>query len=151
MLSLGKSLTSNIYRKMPSNQVNQVSQVNEEQIDESLYSRQIFVLGLDAMKEMKKSNVLISGLNGVGLEIAKCVILGGVNSVTLHDNNVCKLDDLSTQYYLTEADIGRNRAEVSCPKLAELNPYVKVIYDTNNLCNLINNGQYTVVVTTEGT
>ena len=34
---------------------------------------------------MQKANILISGMNGLGIEVAKNVILGGVKSVTLHD------------------------------------------------------------------
>lgn len=37
------------------------------------------------------------------------------------------------QFYLTEADIGKNRAEASISKLAELNPYVKVNLSTEPL------------------
>lgn len=36
-----------------------------------------------------------------------------------------QLQDLSSQFYLSDADIGRNRAEASCNKLAELNNYVR--------------------------
>ena len=56
-----------------------------KEIDESLYSRQLYVLGHEAMKKMQSSDVLISGMGGLGVEIAKNVILGGVKSVTLHD------------------------------------------------------------------
>ena len=38
-------------------------------IDDSLYSRQLYVLGHDAMRQMARSNVLISGLKGLGVEI----------------------------------------------------------------------------------
>ena len=38
-------------------------------IDESLYSRQLYVLGHEAMKRMGASHVLISGLRGLGVEI----------------------------------------------------------------------------------
>lgn len=76
------------------------------EIDEGLYSRQLYVLGHDAMRRMASSDVLISGLGGLGVEIAKNVILGGVKSVTLHDHAVCKLSDLGSQFYLTEADVG---------------------------------------------
>ena len=34
------------------------------EIDESLYSRQLYVLGHDAMKKMAKSAVLVSGMKG---------------------------------------------------------------------------------------
>lgn len=76
------------------------------EIDEGLYSRQLYVLGHDAMRCMASSDVLISGLGGLGVEIAKNVILGGVKSVTLHDDALCQISDLGSQFYLTEADIG---------------------------------------------
>lgn len=94
------------------------------EIDEGLYSRQLYVLGHDAMRRMASSDVLISGLGGLGVEIAKNVILGGVKSVTLHDNAVCQVSDLGSQFYLTEADVGKNRAAACCQRLSELNNYV---------------------------
>ncbi|XP_063383656.1 ubiquitin-like modifier-activating enzyme 1 [Cydia fagiglandana] len=96
----------------------------EDEIDESLYSRQLYVLGHDAMRRMANSDVLISGLGGLGVEVAKNVILGGVKSVTLHDDRNCTISDLSSQFYLSEATIGRNRATASVEQLAELNHYV---------------------------
>lgn len=96
----------------------------ENEIDESLYSRQLYVLGHDAMRRMASSDVLISGLGGLGVEVAKNVILGGVKSVTLHDDKVCSISDLSSQFYLSESDIGKNRAEASFQQLSELNRYV---------------------------
>jgi len=96
----------------------------EGEIDESLYSRQLYVLGHEAMKKMAKSAVLVSGMKGLGLEIAKNIILGGVKSVTLHDQENAEIADLSSQFYLTEEDIGKNRAAVSLRKLGELNGYV---------------------------
>jgi molybdopterin/thiamine biosynthesis adenylyltransferase len=38
-------------------------------IDEGLYSRQLYVLGHEAMKQMSQSDVLIMGLQGLGVEI----------------------------------------------------------------------------------
>lgn len=40
-------------------------------IDEGLYSRQLYVLGHDAMRKMGTTNVLISGMKGLGVEIGK--------------------------------------------------------------------------------
>ncbi|XP_001361582.2 ubiquitin-like modifier-activating enzyme 1 [Drosophila pseudoobscura] len=102
-------------------------------IDESLYSRQLYVLGHDAMRRMANSDILLSGLGGLGLETAKNVILGGVKSITLHDTATCGPNDLSSQFYLSEADIGKNRAEASCAQLAELNSYVRTVSHTGPL------------------
>ncbi|KII73336.1 Ubiquitin-like modifier-activating enzyme 1 [Thelohanellus kitauei] len=96
------------------------------ELDEGLYSRQIYVLGSDAMHRMNRTNVLIHGLDGLGVEIAKNIILGGVHAVLLHDTRTCKLPDLSTHYYLSPADLGKNLAEISRSHLERLNEYVKI-------------------------
>lgn len=44
-------------------------QLKNGDIDESLYSRQLYVLGHEAMKRMGASHVLIAGLRGLGVEI----------------------------------------------------------------------------------
>ncbi|KAH8384761.1 hypothetical protein KR093_007810 [Drosophila rubida] len=116
-------------------------------IDESLYSRQLYVLGHDAMRRMANSDILLSGLGGLGLEIAKNVILGGVKSITLHDTATCTLNDLSSQFYLTQADIGKNRAEASCAQLAELNSYVRTLSYTGALSDDVL-AKYRVIVLT---
>ncbi|XP_053205486.1 ubiquitin-like modifier-activating enzyme 1 isoform X2 [Panonychus citri] len=106
---------------------------NGGDIDESLYSRQLYVLGHEAMRKMAYSDVLISGMNGLGVEAAKNIILAGVKSVTIHDDQLCSIADLSSQFYLTEADVGKNRAEACVGRLAELNNYVPVSAYTNKL------------------
>lgn len=57
---------------------------------------------------------------------AKNIILAGVKSVTLHDSNKVELRDLGAQFYLSEVDVGSNRAEACHPKLQELNTAVLV-------------------------
>lgn len=44
-------------------------QLKNGEIDESLYSRQLYVLGHEAMKRMALSHVLVAGLKGLGVEI----------------------------------------------------------------------------------
>jgi ubiquitin-activating enzyme E1 len=60
------------------------------------------------------------------LPAAKNIILAGVKSVTLHDEGLAELKDLGAQFYLTEADIGKNRAEACRDRLQELNTAVAV-------------------------
>jgi ubiquitin-activating enzyme E1 len=72
--------------------------------------------------------VLIHGLNGVGVEAAKNLLLAGPHTVTLHDEKVCEIQDLGANFYLTEADVeaGKPRAAACAAKLGELNGRVKV-------------------------
>ncbi|TFK43234.1 ubiquitin activating enzyme [Crucibulum laeve] len=100
--------------------------IDEAAIDEGLYSRQLYVLGHEAMKRMAASNVLIVGLHGLGVEIAKNIVLAGVKSVTIYDPEPVAIQDLSTQFFLRPEDVGAPRAAATLPRLAELNTYVPV-------------------------
>ncbi|KAH9853563.1 ubiquitin activating enzyme [Lenzites betulinus] len=100
--------------------------VDEAAIDEGLYSRQLYVLGHEAMKRMAASNVLIVGMKGLGVEIAKNIVLAGVKSVTIYDPEPVQLADLSSQFFLRQEDVGKPRAAATLPRLAELNAYVPV-------------------------
>uniref|UniRef100_A0A670HTV9 Ubiquitin like modifier activating enzyme 7 n=1 Tax=Podarcis muralis TaxID=64176 RepID=A0A670HTV9_PODMU len=94
---------------------------------------QCYVLGYEAMQKIVGAAVLVSGMKGLGVEIAKNVILAGVKSVTVHDQSETQWSDLSSQFYLSENDVGKNRALVSQCHLAELNAHVPVYAYTNEL------------------
>ncbi|CAI9728990.1 ubiquitin-like modifier-activating enzyme 6 [Octopus vulgaris] len=100
----------------------------DTEIDDSLYSRQRYVLGDTAMKRMAQASVLLYGVGGLGIEIAKNIVLAGIKSLTIHDDKVATVTDLGTQFFLHENDVnsGLNRAEACCKRIAELNPYVTV-------------------------
>lgn len=103
-------------------------------VDESLYSRQLYVYGADGMKEMVKSNILIVGVTGVSVELAKCIILSGMNSVTIQSTyKMYDIGFIESNYFLTEKDIGKNLAVAVVEKLAELNGNVIVKSHTKEL------------------
>ena len=126
------------------------SNADANSIDEGLYSRQLYVLGHEAMRRMATAEVLICGARGLGLEVAKNIILGGVKSVTIHDTDVCEIKDLSSQYYLTEENTGKNRALASLEHLRELNSYVTVHAHTEELSEDFLKNFRVVVLTNSG-
>ncbi|TKA56506.1 hypothetical protein B0A53_02077 [Rhodotorula sp. CCFEE 5036] len=117
-------------------------------LDESLYSRQLYVLGYEAMKRMAASDVLVIGLSGLGVEIAKNICLAGVKSVTLSDPTQVTLPDLGTQFFLREEDVGQRRDEATRPRLAELNAYTPVSVLGEFSLEAVK--RFTVVVMTQG-
>ncbi|KAH6895639.1 hypothetical protein B0T10DRAFT_478533 [Thelonectria olida] len=126
------------------------SVVGHTEIDESLYSRQLYVLGHEAMKRMGASNVLVVGLKGLGVEISKNIALAGVKSLTVYDPAPVQIADLSAQFFLTPEDVGKPRDEVTAPRVAELNAYtpVKVHQSAGISENLSQFDKYQVVVLT---
>ncbi|XP_028661674.2 ubiquitin-like modifier-activating enzyme 6 [Erpetoichthys calabaricus] len=98
------------------------------EIDDTLYSRQRYVLGDSAMQQMAQSHVFLSGIGGLGIEIAKNIVLAGVKALTVHDTKKCETWDLGTNFFIREEDIltQRSRVEAVYSHIAELNPYVQV-------------------------
>ncbi|KAK5078217.1 E1 ubiquitin-activating protein [Lithohypha guttulata] len=127
-----------------------IEQLKNGEIDESLYSRQLYVLGHEAMKRMGSSNILISGLKGLGVEIAKNIALAGVKSLTLHDPHPAAIADLSSQFFLHPEDVGKSRAQVTAPRVAELNSYTPVsVHESQSLTDDLSQlKNYQVVVLT---
>eukprot|EP00257_Ricinus_communis_P008710 XP_002526617.3 ubiquitin-activating enzyme E1 1 isoform X1 [Ricinus communis] len=107
--------------------------VHQNDIDEDLHSRQLAVYGRETMRRLFASNVLVAGMQGLGAEIAKNLILAGVKSVTLHDEGAVELWDLSSNFTFSENDVGKNRALASLQKLQELNNAVVVSTLTTEL------------------
>jgi len=96
-------------------------------IDEALYSRQLYVLGHEAQRRMAASHVLLWGLSGLGIEIAKNLVLAGVKSLTIVDDSLVQWSDLSANFYASPQDVGsRSRADAALNHLVTLNPYVSV-------------------------
>ncbi|CAH2242282.1 jg25203 [Pararge aegeria aegeria] len=94
------------------------------------YDRQIRLWGLESQKRIRSSKVLIIGLSGLGAEIAKNIILSGVKSVCLLDNEKLKETDLHSQFLAPSDKIGENRAETSLQRARALNPMVEVTAET---------------------
>lgn len=116
------------------------------EIDEGLQSRQLAVYGEETMKRMSAHSVLISGLNGLGAEVAKNVILANFKRVALHDNLTVTPASLSSHFYLTEDDLGKNRAAACVHRLQELNPTVVVTVESRDLSPQVLNEYQTVVI-----
>ena len=101
---------------------------NDFHIDDNLYSRQIIFLGMDTMEKISQLKILIIGLRGLGVEIAKNIIVSGPKKVTIFDPNEVVIEDLGSNFYLSINDIGKRRDESCLTKLQKLNKYVEIDY-----------------------
>ena len=84
------------------------------------------------------------------LHLAKNIALAGVKSLTLFDPGPATISDLSSQFFLHPEDVGKPRAEVTAPRVAELNAYTPVsVHKSQSLTtDLSQLKQYQVVVLT---
>lgn len=85
---------------------------------------------------MRNAKILIAGLNGLGAEIAKNIILAGVKSVTFLDDKPVTQLDFASQFFVPRDELGKNRAEASLPRAQALNPMVSLTADTSSLSDM---------------
>ncbi|CAK65149.1 unnamed protein product (macronuclear) [Paramecium tetraurelia] len=122
--------------------VNYNENVQQRQFDlndknlQNLMSRYIAVVGLDAVKKQSESTIFIHTLNGLGIEIAKNLILSGVKRLILFDSELAQMSDLGSNFYLTEQDLKKRRDLSVLNKLRHLNPYVQIDVLQNSLDEL---------------
>ncbi len=102
--------------------------MDNKNLDNNFYSRQIGTYGLTTQTKIMKMNIFIYGMRGVGIETSKNLILVGPKNLTIFDMSKTKINDLTANYFLTEEDVknGKRRDEACIKHLSELNPYVNL-------------------------
>ncbi|KAI0166340.1 hypothetical protein GGR57DRAFT_446393 [Xylariaceae sp. FL1272] len=92
----------------------------------ALYDRQIRLWGMQAQQKIQAANVLLITMRALGNEIAKNLVLAGIGSLTILDDQIVTAADLGAQFFLTEDNVGQNRAEAAAGQIQKLNPRVKI-------------------------
>lgn len=99
-------------------------------VNEALYSRQLYVLGVAAQLRLQSASVVVSGeLSGLGAEIVKNIALAGISSITLQDDGVCEERDVQSGGFLfSQQDVarGKRRATAAMERAREMNPNVAI-------------------------
>lgn len=79
----------------------------------ALYDRQIRLWGVDAQKKILSSKVLLVNMQGLGAEVAKNLVLSGINSLTLLDSNDVQEDDLNYNFLIrNKTSLNKNVIEL---------------------------------------
>lgn len=98
----------------------------EASYDQNLYSRQEMTYGAETMRRLVRLRVVVVGLGGVGVEVAKNLVLLGPARVVLCDPRRVRAADAGHSFYFRAAAEGATREEALVRPLAELNPNVRV-------------------------
>ncbi len=93
---------------------------------------------------MRDAKVLLAGLRGLNSEVCKNLVLAGVHSVTILEQETTTFPDLGAHLFLTAEDVGKNvddlifnfnfqRGTASVKNISILNPLVKIECDQSTL------------------
>ena len=83
-------------------------EISEEEL--ILYDRQRFI-GIDVQKKLINSKVMINCMSAINTELAKNLILSGVN-IYIYDSALINEIDVETNFLLTSEDLNKKRSEV---------------------------------------
>ena len=62
-------------------------------------------MGIEAVAKQAEATIFLSGLGGLGVEIAKNLVLAGCKELILHDTKVPTDYDLTSQFYIQKSDV----------------------------------------------
>jgi ubiquitin-like 1-activating enzyme E1 A len=99
----------------------------------ALYDRQIRLWGVQAQEKIRNANILLITMKALANEVAKNLVLAGIGSLTIIDHETVTETDLGAQFFISAADVGKNRAEAAAPQVRRLNPRVNVIVDMEDI------------------
>ena len=75
---------------------------------------------------LKGSSVLIAGVGGLGVEVAKNLAMVGVGHLVLVDLDTVEYSNLNRQILFVGAPEGVSKAEYAAKRLREINPFIKI-------------------------
>ena len=66
------------------------------------------------LPRIRTANILLVSIKALANEIAKNLVLAGIGSITLADHENVTEEDLGAQFFISEADVGKNVRLHSC-------------------------------------
>lgn len=91
-----------------------------------LYYRYLGANPMDAQEKLLKASVTILGCGGIGSTIAYYLANSGVGHLTLIDDDIIELSNLTRQVLYTEADIGKAKTKILKRELLKRNHNIKI-------------------------
>jgi molybdopterin/thiamine biosynthesis adenylyltransferase len=104
-------------------------------VEAEFYSRQTVLpeLGMAGQETLKRSNVTVVGLGGLGSVSALYLSLAGVGQLTLVDQDTVELNNLHRQVLYSLSDIRYPKVEAAARRINQVNPETKVTPFAENL------------------
>ena len=91
-----------------------------------MFERLITLIGEDDVNKLKKANVLIVGLGGVGGYALETLVRSGIYNLTIVDGDIVEFSNLNRQIISKRDVIGRPKALVAQARTLEINPDVNL-------------------------
>jgi len=82
------------------------------------------LLGEEKLARLKRANVLVVGLGGVGAYAAEMIARAGVGRMTIADADTVSASNINRQLVALHSTVGRRKADVLAERLRDINPEI---------------------------
>lgn len=103
------------------------------------------LLGEDKLGLLKRSNVLVVGLGGVGAYAAEMVARSGVGRMTIVDCDTVSLTNINRQLPALTSTVGATKSSIMSARLRDINPLIEL----NVICDYLNEDNISAVLNAE--
>ena len=86
--------------------------------------RTTLLLGEEKLEQLKRANVLVVGLGGVGAYAAEMIARAGVGRMTIADADTVSATNINRQLIALHSTIGRQKSDLMAERLRDINPEI---------------------------
>ena len=84
------------------------------------------LIGSDNIEKLKKSNVIVFGLGGVGGATVEALVRAGIGNLSIVDFDTIDKTNLNRQIITTQSVIGKAKVEVARDRILSINPDINL-------------------------
>ena len=84
------------------------------------------LIGLENLKKLKNSNIIVFGLGGVGGAAVESLVRAGIGNLSIVDFDVVDKTNLNRQIITTQSSIGKAKVEVAKERILAINPEINL-------------------------
>ena len=93
---------------------------------ETMYQRTQILLGQENIEKIKKMNIVICGVGGVGSFVVEALARIGVGNITIIDKDIVDVTNINRQLIATNKTVGFDKVEIAKERILEINKNANV-------------------------
>ncbi|WP_417428376.1 ThiF family adenylyltransferase [Halpernia sp.] len=95
-------------------------------MDKNWLERTELLITKNGINTLKKANILVVGLGGVGSFAAEFLVRAGIGNITIVDGDTVDLTNINRQLPALHSTLGKEKADVMENRLKDINPEIKI-------------------------
>lgn len=93
---------------------------------DEIYQRTKLVIGDENLAKIKKSNVCVCGIGGVGSYVLEALARTGVGNITIIDNDNVDITNVNRQLIATVDNVDKSKVEEAKKRIKTINPQIQI-------------------------